>query len=140
MLPPAQLSCYNLSHSRSMSSDCPAGSTMGRLEGKVIVLTAAAQGIGRASAIVSSIPALVYFPSTEVCCLVPGFLVLLYCFLFLFPFSFLWLIITPLLPPSLRIFFMKLGIKPRISNMLSIHSCHLAVATALHLSLYLLYF
>ncbi|XP_021014019.1 3-hydroxybutyrate dehydrogenase type 2 isoform X1 [Mus caroli] len=34
-----------------MSLDCTAGSTMGRLDGKVIVLTAAAQGIGRASAL-----------------------------------------------------------------------------------------
>uniref|UniRef100_A0A8I6A7Z5 Dehydrogenase/reductase SDR family member 4 n=1 Tax=Rattus norvegicus TaxID=10116 RepID=A0A8I6A7Z5_RAT len=34
-----------------MFLDCTAGSTMGRLEGKVIVLTAAAQGIGRASAL-----------------------------------------------------------------------------------------
>lgn len=61
---------------------------MGRLEGKVIVLTAAAQGIGRASALVSSQLPWLTFTVWRWADGYQRYFVLIYCFLFLFPFPF----------------------------------------------------
>lgn len=89
-------------------------------------------------------PPLVHCPSTEMCCLGPGLFSSLYCSLFLspflpffLPFCFCFFSSSSSPPPSpvaaasasfllllLFYFFLQLEIEPKISNMLSIHSCH----------------
>lgn len=65
---------------------------MGRLDGKVIVLTAAAQGIGWAAALVklsSSVACLLTFEVPKYQARYRGYLVLLFFFFFFFPFMLL---------------------------------------------------